>query len=96
MLVSRGYTEDTASRFISDYDRWFARDEISGPDNISDGARLAGNEVDEKYGYFGLTAPWTVGNLKLEGGAGQLNTVFSWGTLCASGLIYDTGTAEIE
>ena len=96
LLVSWGYTEETASRFISDYDRWFERDEISGPNNISDGAKLAGNEVEEKYGYFGLTAPWAVGNLNLEGGAGQLNTVFSWGTLCASGLIYDTGTAEIK
>ena len=36
------------------------------------------------------------GDLALEGGAGQLCTVFSWGTLCASGLIYDTGTAEIH
>ena len=53
-------------------------------------------EVEEKYGYCGLTAPWTVAGLKLEGGAGQLNTVFSWGTLCASGLIYDTATAEIK
>jgi len=25
-----------------------------------------------------------------------MNTVLSWGTLCASGLIYNTGTAEIH
>ena len=95
-LISLGYTEETALRFVSDYEKWFERDEVSGHDNISDGAKLAGNEVEEKYGYCGLTAPWTVAGLKLEGGAGQLNTVFSWGTLCASGLIYDTATAEIK
>lgn len=36
------------------------------------------------------------GDLRSEGGKGQLCTVFGWRTLCASGPIYDTGTAEIH
>ncbi|MBO4896683.1 MAG: S-layer homology domain-containing protein [Clostridia bacterium] len=95
-LVALGYTEEIASRLVSDYGNWFKRDEVSGPDNISDGAKTAGHEVESKYGYYGKTAPWTVGGLSLEGGAGQLSTVFSWGALCASEMIYDTATAEIK
>ena len=52
--------------------------------------------MEARYGYYGVTAPWVAGDLNLVGGGGQLCTVFSWGTLCASGLIYDTGTAEIH
>ena len=95
-LLALGYTEEIANRLIADYERWFTRDEVSGPNNIADGAKLAGNEVEEKYGYYGTTAPWIAGDLTLEGGSGQLNTVFSWGALCASGIIYDTATAEIK
>jgi hypothetical protein len=95
-LADSGYTEEAALRLVTDYGKWFLRDEVSGPDNISDGAKSAGREVEEKYGYYGKTAPWNAGGMSLEGGAGQLNTVFTWGTLCASGIIYDTGTAEIK
>ena len=95
-LIAMGYEEETAKRFVSDYEKWFTRDEVSGPDNISDGAKLAGLEVEQKYGYYGTTAPWSAGDLDLKGGGCQLNTVFSWGTLCASGIIYDTGTADIK
>ena len=69
---------------------------MCGPDNINDGAVSAGHTVDRKYGYYGTTAPWIAGDLDLEGGGGQLEPVFSWGTLCDSGLISDTGTAEIH
>ncbi len=95
-LAGMGYDGETARRFLDDYAAFPARDEVSGPDNIGDGARSAGREVDGRYGYYGVTAPWTAGGLDLEGGGGQLCTVFSWGTLCASGLIHDTGTAEIR
>ncbi|MBR6352065.1 MAG: hypothetical protein IKR93_07055 [Firmicutes bacterium] len=91
-----GFDSETAACFLADYAAFPSRDEISGPNNINDGARSAGHSVDGKYGYYGITAPWNAGDLRLEGGAGQLCTVFSWGTLCASGLIYDTGTADIN
>ena len=95
-LNALGYDRETAARFLSDQAAWLDRDEIAGPDNISDGVKLAGHTVEAKYGYYGVTAPWQAGDLDLAGGGGQLDPVFSWGTLCASGLISDTGTAEIH
>ena len=95
-LIALGYTEEIAARFLSDQAAWLLRDEVSGPDNIADGAKMAGHEVKSDYGYCGITAPWVVADLNLAGGGGQLATVFSWGTLCASELITDIGTAEIN
>ncbi len=95
-LCRLGFDPETAACFLTDYAAFPSRDEVSGPNNINDGAGFAGRSVDGRYGYYGITAPWNAGDLKLEGGAGQLCTVFSWGTLCASGLIYDTGTADIN
>ncbi len=95
-LTALGYTEEIAARFLSDQSAWLTRDEVSGPDNIADGAKLAGHDVEARYGYYGVTAPWKAGDLDLEGGGGQLEPVFSWGTLCDSGLISDLGTAEIH
>lgn len=95
-LVDMGYSSDIAERFISDQVAWLDRDEVSGPDNIDDGAKAAGHIVESRYGYYGVTSPWIVDDLALLGGSGQLESVFSWGTLCDSGLISNTGTAEIE
>ena len=95
-LTEMGYDEAAAGSFIDDQEAWLSRDEISGPDNIQDGVKAAGHTVDSRYGYYGSTAPWDAGDLHLEGGGGQLEPVFSWGTLCSSGLISDTGTAEIK
>lgn len=95
-LQKLGYSAEIAARFLADAAAFPSRDEISGPNNINDGALSVGHTVESKYGYYGITAPWTAGDLHLEGGSGQLCTVFSWGTLCASGLISDTGTAEIR
>ena len=95
-LTALGYSEEIAARFISDQAAWLLRDEVAGPDNIADGAKRAGHDVKSEYGYYGITAPWVAGDLNLVGGGGQLSPVFSWGTLCASGLISDTGTAEIN
>ena len=95
-LTDMGYDEEIAGRLIDDQAAWLDRDEISGPDNISDGVKAAGHEVESRYGYYGITAPWVAGDLSLEGGGGQLEPVFSWGTLCDSGLISDQGTAEIQ
>ena len=95
-LQAMGYDEEIAARFLSDQTAWLSRDEVAGKDSISDGVKAAGHSVEAKYGYYGVTAPWLAGDLALEGGGGQLEPVFSWGTLCASGLISDTGTAEIH
>ena len=95
-LKDLGYSEEIASRFIEDQAAWLTRDEVAGSDNIADGAASVGHKVDARYGYYGVTAPWQVAGLDLCGGAGQLNTVFSWGTLCDSGIIYDIGTADIK
>ena len=95
-LVALGYSEDIGLRFINDQSKWLTRDEVAGPNNIADGAALAGHAVDGRYGYYGVTAPWKAGDLDLSGGGGQINPIFSWGTLCESGIIYDTGTAEIN
>ncbi len=95
-LEALGYDRETGRRFIADQTAWLTRDEVSGPNNMADGARSVGHEVESRYGYYGVTAPWKTAGLDLSGGAGQINPVFSWGTLCESGLIYDTGTAEIH
>ena len=95
-LVNIGYKPEIARRFIAEYDAWPMRDEVSGVDNIGKGAETVGHVVESRYGYYGVTAPWTIGTLTLKGGSGQLDTVFSWGLLCDSGLIFDIGTAEIR
>ncbi len=95
-LAEMGYDSEIAERFVSDHAAWLTRDEVAGPDNIDDGAKAAGHTVDSTYGYYGTTAPWKAGDLDLKGGSGQLEPVFSWGTLCDSGLISDLGTAEIR
>lgn len=95
-LAGLGYSAEIAKRFIEDQAAFPSRDEVSGPKNINDGALSAGHKVDGKYGYYGTTAPWNAADLHLEGGGGQLCTVLSWGALCDSGLISNTGTAEIH
>jgi hypothetical protein len=95
-LKDIGCEDEIAKRFISDQAAWLERDEVSGANNIDEGAKAAGHTVDSRFGYYGTTAPWVVGDLNLEGGSGQLDSIFSWGTLCDSGLIYDLGTAEIQ
>lgn len=95
-LREMGYDSEVSTSFLADNADFASRDEVSGPNNINDGAVLAGHTVEGKYGFYGTTAPWDIGKIKLEGGAGQLCTIFSWGTLCASGLVSDTGTAEIN
>ncbi len=39
---------------------------------------------------------WDVGGIHMEGGAGQMNTVFSWGTCRESGIITNCGKAKIN
>lgn len=94
-LQELGFTEEAAINLMSDYNAWFTRSEISGENNIADGAIRAGHEIESRYGYCGKTAAWKVGDLEMVGGSDQMNTVFSWGTLNSSGLITEPGTETI-
>lgn len=39
---------------------------------------------------------WDVGDVHMKGGVGQMNTIYSWGTLKDTGIISDLGTAVIN
>ena len=87
-LTKMGYDTYQADTFIQEYKAWFNRYEISGPDSIFDGVKLSGNTgIDTTYGFYGEAAPWKVGGVGMAGHAGQMNTIFSWGTLRDSGII---------
>ena len=55
-----------------------------------------GNNATTKYGYYGKAAAWNVGDVHMNGGAGQMNTVYSWGTLKEAKIISDMDTAVIK
>ena len=95
-LVKMGFSKKNAAKMISDYESWRTRIEIIGENNISDGVEIAGNNVTSKYGYYGKAAAWDVGDVHMKGGAGQMNTIYSWGTLKDTGIISDLGTAVIN
>ena len=95
-LVKMGFSNKNAAKMISDYESWRTRIEIIGENNISDGVEIAGNNVTSKYGYYGKAAAWDVGDVHMKGGAGQMNTIYSWGTLKDTGIISDLGTAVIN
>ena len=95
-LIELGIDEDVAEDLLKDYLNWKERPEIIGENNISDGVEIAGNNVISKYGYYGKAAAWDVGDVHMKGGAGQMNTIYSWGTLKDTGIISDLGTAVIN
>ena len=95
-LLNLGFNDETTMILLTDYESWLNRPEIAGYKNISDGFKSVGNSIETGYGYYGNAAEWNVGNVCMEGGAGQMNTVFSWGTLRKSGIISDIGTARIN
>ena len=95
-LQELGFAEEDAINLMSDYAAWLTRPEIAGENSIADGAADAGNQIESRYGYYGKTAAWEVSDLEMVGGSGQMNTVFSWGTLNSSGLITEADTETIE
>ena len=95
-LTELGFTEEDAVNLMSDYAAWLTRPEIAGENSIAEGVSSVGHRVEARYGYYGKAASWTVSGLELVGGCGQMNTVFSWGTLNGSGLISQAGTEEIN
>ena len=94
-LGDMGIDPSCADKMMHDYDSWAVRYEISGPNNIAEGARNAGIDVDSKYGYCGKAAPWEAGNVHMRGGAGQMNPVLSWGILKRSGIVSSVGKVRI-
>ena len=95
-LIELGIDEDVAEDLLKDYLNWKERPEIIGENNISDGVEIAGNNVISKYGYYGKAAAWDVGDVHMKGGAGQMNTIYSWGTLKEAGIIFDMDTVVIK
>ena len=91
-----GFSNKNAAKMISDYESWRTRIEIIGENNISDGVEIAGNNVTSKYGYYGKAVAWDVGDVHMKGGAGQMNTIYSWGTLKEAGIIFDMDTVVIK
>ena len=60
------------------------RSEIAGENSIKDAIRIFQLDVDnEIYGYCGQAEKWN----DLEGGANQMNTVFSLNTMIKCGII---------
>ena len=94
-LEKIGFDSDQAEALLGDYKNWLKRPEVCEPGNIGEGIASAGSDVDWGKGVFGTAAPWDVGNLHMEGGAGQINTIFSWGTLKNSGIVTITDTGVI-
>ena len=95
-LIELGIDEDVAEDLLKDYLNWKERPEIIGENTISDGVEIAGNNVISKYGYYGKAAAWDVGDVHMKGGAGQMNTIYSWGTLKEAGIIFDMDTVVIK
>ena len=95
-LQELGFAEEDAVNLMSDYAAWLTRPEIAGENSIAEGADSVGHRIETRYGYYGKAASWTVSGLELVGGCGQMNTVFSWGTLNSSGLISQAGTEKIN
>ncbi|MBE5840472.1 MAG: hypothetical protein E7304_03590 [Butyrivibrio sp.] len=96
-LLDKGYDYSQIGDMIDDYDFWWAREEISGRDSIMDGIRLKEDQqIDPKYGFYGIAAEWDMGNVHMSGSAGQMNTIFSWGTLKETGLVSNLSVITVE
>lgn len=97
-LMDMGFDEDSADNMLRDYENWKSRPEIIGNGNIEQGAKMANpdGQIDMKYGVHGKAAEWNIGGVHMEGGAGQMNTVYSWGTCRDAGIITNCGKAKID
>jgi len=87
-LKALGYSDDVAAKLIADYDAWFKRSEMVGDKGI-----LANTAANPKYGFYGIAAPWKMGNVTLEGGSTQMNISMSFGTLIDAQIITDVASA---
>ena len=91
--ISRRYAID----LFSDYGDWNEkRFEVFKENGIVDGLKSINKSIDSTYGFSGKIAPWSVGNINMEGGAGQLNTAFSWQLMLDSGIVTNNHTITIK
>ena len=97
LLKKEHISERTAIELIADYEAWNGkRFEVFKENGILEGLKVINRTVDSTYGFSGKIASWSVGNLNMEGGAGQLNTVFTWQLLRDSGIVTNTSTIIIK
>ena len=73
-----------------------SRNEGFKENGIVDSLKSINKSIDSTYGFSSKIAPWSVGNINMEGGAGQLNTCFSWELLEKSCIINDVGDIIIK
>lgn len=96
-LQKLGFSEDISDLLIRRYYEWNEkRFEIFGENGIIEGLKTINRTIDSIYGYSGIISPWEIGNLKMEGGCGQLNTVFSWQMLIDGGIVEYKTTIKIK
>lgn len=85
-FVGNGFTKTPSNKYGSiEYNAF-------KPCEIIDGTAI--NEL--KRGVPETIAAWNIGDLNMEGGAGQLNTVFSWKTLTNTQIITGESTVFIK
>lgn len=90
-------SEDISDLLIRSYYEWNGkRYEVFGTNGIVEGLKSINKPIDSSFGYSGKISPWKIGNLNMEGGAGQLNTCFSWELLENSCIINDVGDIIIK
>ena len=73
-----------------------SRNEGFKENGIVDGLKSINKSIDSTYGFSGKIAPWSVANINMEGGAGQLNTAFSWQLMLGSGIVTNKHTITIK
>ena len=97
LLKNENISGRNVIELISDYDAWTGkRFEIFGPNGVIEGLNGMQKVVDSTYGFSGKIAAWNIGDLNMEGGAGQLNTVFSWQLLLDTGIITNNSKIIIQ
>ena len=97
LLKNENISGRNVIELISDYDAWTGkRFEIFGPNGVIEGLNGMQKVVDSTYGFSGKIATWNIGDLNMEGGAGQLNTVFSWQLLLDTGIITNNSKIIIQ
>lgn len=97
LLKNENISGRNAIELISDYDSWTGkRLEIFGPNGVIEGLNGMQEAVDSMYGFSGKIASWNIGDLNMEGGAGQLNTVFSWQLMLDTGIITNNSKIIIQ
>ena len=85
-LVNLGYDETVAEAMVREFNSFDSLPEISGKGGLNE---VLSPSQQSKYGYAGKAAAWETPSVKMEGGAGQMNSIFSWGTLKEAGIVTD-------